>query len=495
MSKQTFLAVDLGAESGRVMAGHWDGRSMAIEEVHRFPNGPMEIAGTLRWDVLRLWNEILTGLGLAGKRFGGAIRSVGVDAWGVDYTLLSKSGELLGLPFCYRDARTLGVLDRMFDRVPREEIFAQTGVQFMEINTLPQLCAANERNPEILAVVDCFLTIPDFVNWCLTGVRVCEFTNATTTQCLNAQTRGWATGLIEKLGLPTRIFPEVVAPGTKLGRLRSEIALMTGLTNTGVVAPATHDTGSAVVGVPTEATGSTKWAYISSGTWSLMGLEVPHAILSQRALELNVTNEGGVDGCYRLLKNIPGMWLLQKCRKAFEDRGTRLEYAELIVLAEKAVPFRTLINPDAPAFLNPPDMPEAIRQFCLKTGQPAPESEGAFARCALESLALKYALVLRWLEELSGDRVEVIHIVGGGSRNGLLNQFTANACQRTVLAGPVEATTMGNLLMQARTFGEIGSLAELRCSVRQSAPVTRFEPEVRSIAAWSDALGRFRSLP
>ncbi len=495
MTRQIFLAVDLGAESGRVMAGHWEGQSMAIEEVHRFSNGPIEIAGTHRWDVLRLWNEIQKGLALSGKKFGDAIRSVGVDAWGVDYALLSKSGELLGMPYCYRDSRTRGVMNRMFDRVPRDEIFAETGVQFMEINTLPQLWAANERNPEILAVADCFLTIPDFVNWCLAGVRVCEFTNATTTQCLNAQTRGWATGMIEKLGLPTRMFPEVVPPGTKLGRLRDEVAGMTGLANTSVVAPATHDTGSAVVGVPAEATGTTKWAYISSGTWSLMGLEAQQANLSRRAMELNVTNEGGVDGCYRLLKNITGMWLLQQCRKAFEDRGSRFEYGDLVALAEKSESFRSLINPDAPAFLNPPDMPEAIRQFCLKTGQPAPESAGAFARCVLESLALKYAMVLGWLEELSGDRVEVIHIVGGGSRNDLLNQFTANACQRTVLAGPVEATTMGNLLMQARAVGEIGSLAELRRVVRQSAPVKRFEPEARSIASWSDAMERFRSLP
>lgn len=494
MNEQVYLGVDLGAESGRVMAGLWDGNQIRLEELHRFPNGPVALAGTLRWDVLRLWAEIQNGLALAAKRFGKAVASVGVDTWGVDYVLLSKTGELLGQPFHYRDARTRGMFDYAFSRVPRAEIFAQTGLQFMELNTLYQLLALHRQSPEILEAADCLLMMPDFINWCLCGERKAEFTEATTTQFFNPTNRAWAVDLLQQFGLPAHMLPEVIPPGTRLGELRASVAGVTGLERINVIAPATHDTGSAVAAVPTASTGKPNWAYISSGTWSLMGVELSGALLTDRVLECNLTNEGGVNFTYRLLKNIMGLWLVQQCRRAFETRGSNHDYAALVRLAAEAPPLRSLVDPDDARFLNPPDMTKAIQDFCQETGQPVPDSEGALVRCALESLALKYQLVLSWLEELAGQHIGVIHVVGGGSRNALLNQFTANACERPVLAGPVEATVLGNLLTQVRAHGEIVSLEELRGIVRASSGLQEFQPESAAIGAWQEARGRFSKL-
>jgi len=494
MAEQCYLGVDLGAESGRVMAGLWDGRRMRLEELHRFPNGPVHVAGTMRWDVLRLWSEVEQGLALAAKRFGKSIVSVGVDTWGVDFVLLSKSGELLGQPYHYRDARTRGMLGHAFSRVPRAEIFVATGLQFMEISSLYQLLALQRNNPELLAAADCFLMMPDFLHWCLSGSRVVEFTNATTTQCFHPTERNWSFDLLRKLGLPADIFPDVVPPGTKLGRLRESVSDRTGLGSIDVIAPATHDTGSAVAGVPTRNTGKSNWAYISSGTWSLMGVEVADARLSQRVLELNLTNEGGVNFTYRLLKNIMGLWLVQQCKRAFDATGKQYDYSELVRLAGEAPALRSLVDPDDARFLNPPDMPTAIQQFCRDTDQPVPETAGSLVRCALDSLALKYQTVLGWLEELTGNRIEVIHVVGGGSRNELLNQFTADACDRPVLAGPVEATVLGNLLVQVHARGATVSLDELRAIVRESSELHEFEPESATNAVWQEARSRFDRL-
>jgi rhamnulokinase len=411
----------------------------------------------------------------------------------VDFVLLSKTGELLGQPFHYRDARTRGMMEQAFRRVPRAEIFAATGLQFMELNTLYQLLALQRDSPEMLSAAHTFLTMPDFLNWCLSGARVCEFTNATTTQCLNPASRGWAGDLLGKFDLPADIFPEIVPPGTHIGTLRGDVAERTGL-SASVIAPATHDTGSAVAAVPAAGSGKTNWAYLSSGTWSLMGVELPRASLSPRTLELNLTNEGGVNFTYRLLKNISGLWLVQQCRRAFEARGHTCDYAELVRLAAETPPLRSFVDPDDARFLNPPDMTEAIRSFCRETGQPVPDTEGALVRCALESLALKYQATLSSLEELAGNRIEVIHIVGGGSQNHLLNQFAANACNRPVLAGPVEATVLGNVLVQARaSAGEI-NLAELRGIVRDSFEILPFEPEPKTADAWAAARERFGRL-
>ena len=492
MAEQVYLAIDLGAESGRVMAGMFDGQHIRLEELHRFSNGPVNVADTMRWDLLRLWSQIQVGLQKAAARFGQNIVSVGVDTWGVDFVLLSKTGEMLGQPYHYRDARTRGVMEHTFQRVPRAEVFANTGLQFMEINSLYQLLAMNQTNPALVEMADKFLMIPDFFHWLLSGSRVVEFTNATTSQMYHPTNRNWSIDMLRKLGLPTQMFPEVVAPGTKLGRLREDVARRAGLPRLEVVAPATHDTGAAIAAVPTERTGSANWAYISSGTWSLMGLELPHAVLTQRALELNVTNEGGIDGTYRLLKNIMGLWLVQECRKSFERSGSAYDYGLLAQVARDARPFRAFVDPDSPAFLAPHDMPEAIRDWCRQTNQEIPDTDGGLIRCALESLALKYRMVLGWLEELSGEKTEVIHIVGGGTQNELLNQFTANATGRPVITGPVEATALGNVLVQARTSGSVGSLSQIRDIVRASSTMQRYEPQ--NTAQWNDAYGRFLDL-
>jgi rhamnulokinase len=490
---QIYIGIDLGAESGRVVAGLWDGKKMLLDELHRFANGPVPLAGTMRWDVLRLWMEIQNGLAIAGKKYGKKIVSIGADTWGVDYVLLTKNDEIIGQPFHYRDARTDGMMEKAFRKMPRAEIFARTGTQFQPFNTLFQLLALKEQNPELLAQADGLLLMPDFIHWCLCGSRAVEFTNGTTTQCLNPSAQKWDGGLLKQLGLPAKIFPKLVPPGTKLGTVRAAVSGRLGLGKVAVVAPATHDTASAVVGVPAAYSGKTNWAYISSGTWSLMGVEVGKARLAPRVLKLNMTNEGGFGGTYRLLKNIMGLWLVQQCKRAFEANGERHDYARLARMAAEAKPLRSLLDTDDARFLNPPDMPLAIRAFCRETCQPAPQTKGELIRCALEGLALKYREVLGWLEELAGERIEVIHIVGGGSQNRILNQLAADACQRPVLAGPVEATVMGNLLVQAWSAGEVGSLAEMREAVRRSAPITRYAPRASDL--WDEAAGRFARLP
>ena len=492
MSNRVYLAIDLGAESGRVMAGLWNGKTIRLEEVHRFPNGPVYLGDSLRWDVVRLWAEIQTGLGLAAKKYGKSIVSVGADTWGVDYVLLTGCDEMLGQPYAYRDARTNGMMEQAFKRVPRSEIFAQTGLQFMQFNSLFQLLAHQQNSPGMLEAADCLLFMPDFLHWALCGSRVAEFTIGSTSQCLNPLTRNWSTGLLKKFGLPTHIFPKVVPPGTRLGALRPGLAERTGLHKVNVVAPPSHDTASAVAGVPTANTGKANWAYLSSGTWSLMGVEVNKASLSARTQELNLTNEGGLDGTYRLLKNIMGLWLVQQCKRAFDARGRKYEYAQLAQMAAKAPALRSIVNPDDSRFLNPPDMPKAIQDFCRETKQPVPKTEGELVRCAYESLALKYREVLGWREELTGNRIEVFHVVGGGSKSAILNQFTADACQRPVITGPVEATALGNLLVQVRASGELSSLAEMRDVIRKSSEVATCQPGKST--AWEDASARFADL-
>ena len=490
-SPQVYLGVDLGAESGRVVAGLWDGRRMLLEELHRFSNGPIALAETLRWDVLHLWSEIQSGLTLGARKFGRRIVSLGVDTWGLDYVLMSRSDELLGLPFCYRDARTRGLVDETLRRVTREEIFAGTGLQFMEINTLYQWIAHRRASPELFDSAATFLMIPDWLNWCLCGAKAVELTNASTTQFLDPQSQTWARGLLGRLDLPSQMLPELVAPGTRLGFLRGDVAARTGLGPVPVIAPATHDTGSAVAGTPGGTLGDGHWAYISSGTWSLVGVETRNPILSAGALEANITNEGGVNGTWRVLKNVMGLWLLQRCRAAFEASGTALKYSELLMAAESASPLRSLVDPDDSRFLNPPDMPAALCAYCRETGQPEPADIGACVRCVLESLALKYAVILDRLERLTGHSIRVVHVVGGGSRNEMLNQFTAEASGRSVVAGPVEATVMGNLLVQTQAIGELGSLGDLRRVVRDSSDCREILPNPAAASRWNEARVRF----
>jgi rhamnulokinase len=488
MAVSKLLAIDFGAESGRGVLGLFDGSRLGTVEVHRFPNGPVQTLDTMHWDVLRLQAEILNVLRQCAGKFGG-IDGLGVDTWGVDFALLGRGGTLLGNPRHYRDPHTEGVMEAAFQKVPKAEIYRRTGLQFMRINSLYQLLALQRDRSPLLDVAETILFIPDLFHFYLTGIKVNEYTDASTSQMLDPHTRTWAYDLVQKFGLPAKMLGTIVQPGTVLGPLRTAVATDTGLTPAPVITPATHDTGSAVAAVPAE---GNSWAFISSGTWSLLGAELPQPLVTDATLAANFTNEGGVAGTTRLLKNIMGLWLVQECRRCWEAAGEAYSYAELVRLAEAAPPFASLVDPDDPAFLLPPNMPAAVGDFCRKTGQPDPTEPGAIIRSCLESLALKYRWVLEKLEGLIGRRLEVIYVVGGGSQNAVLCQWTADACGRLVLAGPVEATALGNLLMQMLGLGLLGSLADGREVVRRSVEVTTYEP--RETARWDEQYRRFASL-
>ena len=493
-TSQVFLAADLGASSGRVLAGLFDGSKLALEEVYRFDNGGVPAAGRMQWDLLNQWQHVLRGLRAAGKVYDGRVTSVGVDTWGVDFGLLGRNDELLGNPYHYRDRRTAGILDKAFAIVPREEIFAATGLQFMEFNSLYQLLAMKRGNSPLLDVAQSLLMIPDLFHWLLTGIKANEATNASTTQFLNPKTGGWATDLLGKFGLPTNILGTLTPPGTRLGKLQTSVAEETELAGVEVILPGTHDTASAVMAVPAASTPGARpdWCYISSGTWSLMGVETPQPIITDRIYQLNFTNEGGVGGTTRVLKNIAGLWLVQECRRVWKLQGREFAFDELIQRAGEALPLTSLVNPDDASFVAPKDMTAAIRDYCTRSGQIAPATEGAIVRAALESLALRYRMVLGYLEELVGGEIKTIHIVGGGAQNRLLCQMTADACNRRVVAGPVEATAIGNLMMQAVALGAVGSISQAREIVRASFAVQEFRP--KQSQAWNDAYARFEQL-
>ena len=469
--RATVLAIDIGAESGRVMAVHFDGSGLQLEEVHRFPNHALTVNGTLQWDILGLWREVQDGIARSRAQTAAAPVSLAVDTWGVDFGLLDGNGDLIGNPVCYRDGRTEGMMEAVFARVPKAEVFAQTGMQFMAINSLYQMMSLVESGSPQLSIAARFLTVPDLLNFWLSGAQVCEFSNATTTQMLNPFTRSWAEGMLDKLGIPLNIFPEVVQPGTRLGAFDG----------IPVIAPACHDTGSAVAGVPAQ---TENFAYISSGTWSLVGLEVAEPVVNEAALAVNATNEGGVYGSLRLLKNVMGLWLLQQCRATWEQAGRAYAYPELVSLAESAEPLRSFVDPNDDRFLPPGDHPAHIQTLCAQSGQPRPQSDAAIARCVFESLALAYRDVLFELRTLTGRTIEAIHVVGGGSRNRLLNQLTADATGIPVLAGPSEATVIGNALVQLISLGELANLEEGRQLVAEIGALERFEP--RSQDAWRD---------
>lgn len=479
------LAFDLGAESGRGLVGSFDGDKLQLDVIHRFPNGPVRTLDTLHWDVLRLHGEMLQGMRKAAVE-SGPIASVGIDTWGVDFGLLGRGGTLLGNPRHYRDPHTEAIMEEAFGRVSRAEIYRQTGIQFMRFNTLFQLLALQRDRSPLLDAAETMLLIPDLFHYWLTGVKANEFTDASTSQMIEPHGRGWARELMRSFGLPGRILGTIIQPGTVLGPLRSAVATAAGMAPIPVIAPATHDTASAVAAVPAR---GDAWAYISSGTWSLMGAELPSPLVSDKTLQFNFTNEGGVNGTTRLLKNVMGLWLVQECRRAWERDGRSYSYEELMKLAETAPPFAGLVDPDDGSFILPANMPAALADFCRRTGQAAPQEPGPVVRCALESLALRYRWVLDRLEELIGKRLEVIHIVGGGSQNSLLNQLTADACDRPVVAGPVEATAIGNVLLQAIGLGLLKSLDEGREVVRRSFEVRTFTPQ--HPARWQEAHERF----
>lgn len=479
------LAFDLGAESGRALVGRFDGSRLELDVVHRFPNGGVQTLDSLHWNVLGLWSAMLDGCRKAAAEHG-EFASLGVDTWGVDVAFLGRGGALLGNPRHYRDPHTENVMEDAFKKVPRADIFRRTGIQFMRFNTLFQLLALQRDLSPILEHAESMLFIPDLFHYWFTGVQVNEYTDASTSQMIEPHTRAWNRDLVRGFQLPEKILGTLVAPGTVLGALRPSVVSQTSLAAIPVIAPATHDTAAAVAAVPAR---GQAWAYISSGTWSLVGVETKQPCTDERALAANVTNEGGADGTIRLLKNVMGLWLVQECRRAWQRQGTEYSYETLMHLAEAAPAFSSLIDPDDASFILPASMPQAIAEFCKKTGQKAPSEQGSTIRCALESLAMKYRWVLEKLEGLIGKKLEVIHIVGGGSQNTFLCQLTADCCQRPVIAGPVEATAAGNVLTQAIGLKLLGSLADAREVVRRSFEPRTFEPQ--NPQAWQGPYERF----
>jgi rhamnulokinase len=479
---QRYLAFDFGAESGRAVVG-WvqDGR-LVMEELHRFPNGPVHANGSMFWDVLRLFEETKQALKMYREKYGASLAGIGFDTWGVDYVLLDRNGNLLGNPHHYRDRRTAGMMKKVFGRVSRARVFECTGIQFMDINTLYQMYAA--RNTAAMRAADTFLMMADYFAYLYTGRKVQEFTLATTSQLYDPRKDEWSRELFDRLGLRRDIMPPIVRPGAVIGALRPEIAEATGITDARVIAVATHDTASAIAAVPGLKPGH---AYLSSGTWMLMGIEVREPLINRDVLTENFTNEGGVGGTFRFLKNIMGLWLIQGCRRVWN-----VDYTEITARAKTALPFAVFIDPDDPRFLNPADMPGEIAEFCRITGQAVPRDQAETARCIFESLALKCRYVLERIEKLSGRRVEVLHILGGGCRNAFLCQCIADACGVRVQAGPVEATATGNILVQMLGAGDLRSIRDGRELVERSVEMVWYEPGQRH--DWEEAYRRFLPL-
>ena len=490
MPRNVALAVDLGASGGRVVSGAFDGRLLELEEIHRFENGPVAMGGQLVWDLPRLWQEIVEGLRAAGRKHGRAITSVGVDTWGVDFSFLGRDNALLANPVCYRDARTRGMLAAAEQTVSRADMFAATGLQFMEINSLFQLLAMHRAGSSVLEAADRFLMIPDIVHWLLSGERSNERTNATTSQCFDPRRNDWAFDMLDRFGLPRRIFGPLSEPGTVLGPLRGDLAADTGLSGVQVVVPGTHDTASAVAAVPALDPPSPRpdWCYVSLGTWALVGAELDRPLVTPECLARNFTNEGGVGGTTRLLKNVCGLWLVQQCRAAWQRSGQGWTWDQLTALAAEAPPLVTLVDPNAPSLVAPADMPEALRSLARTSGEPVPESTAAVVRTALESVAAAIRRTLMELDELVGRRIGRVHVVGGGVKNRLLCQMIADATNRPVVAGPVEATAIGNLLVQLAARDGAVDLRAIRSIVRDSFELVEFTP--RDPAAWDERLAR-----
>ncbi len=472
MSVPKFVAVDLGAESGRVIVGILEGGKIHIEEIHRFPNKQINKDGSLLWDIPGLFNEIKTGLSLAVEKGHSNIESIGIDTWGVDFGLIGKDNRLLELPHTYRDNRTNGIPEKVFEKISPEDIYNRTGIQFMQINSLYQLYSIKLSNESLLKESDKLLFMPDLFNFLLTGEKKSEYTIASTSQFLNAETKQFDPDIFSSLGLPINIMAPIIQPGTVIGKLLPDVASETGLNIIDVVAVGCHDTASAVAAVPGR---GDDWAYLSSGTWSLLGLENYKPVINYRFK--NFTNEGGINGKIRFLQNISGLWLLQEIKKSWGKKGEHYSYEEISKLAEKSDPFISIIDPDNNLFINPPDMIEAVNEYCIKTNQRVPKTKGEYARSILESLALRYKIVLEKIEKVSKKNISKLHIVGGGSQNLLLNQLAADATGKQVIAGPVEATALGNIIVQTVAKGKIESYEKAREIISDSFPVKVYEPK------------------
>jgi rhamnulokinase len=480
-----YLACDLGADSGRLMLGTLADGKIILEELHRFPNGPVKTSGALHWNIEGLFNELKTGLKKAAAK-NLPIASISTDSWGVDYVLYDERGLILPPVWCYRDSRTASGVENVKGKMDWPAIYSETGIQFMSLNTIYQLAA---ESPERLARAKQLLFIGDAFNYFCSGVARNEVSLASTTQLYNPQTGTWSKKLFAALDLREELFAPICPSGTKLGPMKKNLAAETGLPQIEVIATCSHDTGAAVAAVP--ASGA-NWAYLSSGTWSLMGVEWPQPVINEETRAMGFTNEIGFGNSVRLLKNIVGLWIVQECRRHWVKEGKKYDFAALEKLSAGAPPFVSLINPDDPRFLSPDDMPKKIAEFCQETGQPVPASHAAFMRCIHESLALFYRVTLRHIERLTGKKIERLHIVGGGSKDNVLNQFAANAMKISVLAGPTECTALGNILIQAIALGHVASHAAAREIVRNSFELKTFTPQ--DSAQWDAAAARFEKL-
>ncbi len=489
MPPEKFLAFDFGAESGRTMLGLLDKDRIRLEEIHRFPNAQLNISGHIHWDISYLWSELKKGLACAAQMGHRKLSGLGVDTWGVDFGLVGQDDQILGNPYAYRDRRTDGVMEKAFRLMSEKDFYSLTGIQFMQFNSVFQFLSMRDPEGHLPDDIATLLFMPDLFNFLLTGEKRSEYTIASTSQLLNAKKRNWEPEIFKRLGLPLHIMAEIIPPGTLIGPLKPDIARETNISSVDVIAPACHDTASAVAAVPAL---SGRWAYLSSGTWSLLGVEVDEPVINELSRKNNFTNEGGVDGKIRFLRNTMGLWLLQQCMKNWDLRGDPLGYDELTGLAMESQPFKSVVDPDDHAFLNPPDMPAAIREFCRKTGQALPETKGEFVRCILESLALKYRFLIDKINASCPAPVEVLHIVGGGSQNEVLNQFSADATGLPVIAGPVEATAVGNVMIQAISKDVWSSLEQGRKVVSRSFPLKSYEPEDPEI--WEDIYGKFKGM-
>lgn len=473
MDKQYFLAFDLGASSGRAILGTLTDGKLELTEIHRFVNQMQWINGHYFWNIFSLFNELKAGLRKCVKEYGIQPESIAVDTWGVDFVHLNKEGLILSLPFAYRDSRTNTSMKDLFELIPATEVYARTGIQFMQFNSLFQLFSMVKDQSSLLNITDSILFMPDAFNYLFTGIRKSEFSIASTSQMLVPGTCTWDHELAEKAGIPASILQEVVLPGTVLGTIQPEVARETGSQAVPVIAVAAHDTGSAIVSVPAL---ENNFVYLSSGTWSIMGIESSRPIISEHTRQLNFTNEGGVEGTTRFLKNIMGMWLIQEVQRIWEEEGTKYTWPQMVELARQSEPFKFLINPDDSMFLNPRDMIQAVRDYCYQTAQGTPQSHGETIRCIYDSLALKYRFTLEQIREVSDQPIEVIHIIGGGANNDFLNQLTADATGLTVVAGPTEATAIGNIMMQAKAMGYMNSLRQIREIVANSFDLRKYYP-------------------
>lgn len=481
------LAIDFGASSGRAILGTFDGSKISLEEVHRFSNDPVKIGDTMYWDVLRLFHEIKQGI-IKAKEIG-SFDSIGIDTWGVDFGLIDEFGCLLENPVHYRDERTKGLIEECAETVPNSEFYGTTGIQFMELNTVYQLYALKKYRPHMLERADKILFMPDLFGYLLTGKMTTEYSIATTSQMVDLKTKKWATGLLDRLGIPSRLLCEIVPSGTTLGKVREDICTECGIPATDVISVCGHDTQSAITAIPSE---EGDFAFLSSGTWSLFGTELKEPIVDEKSIAMNVTNEGGYDSSVGFLKNIIGLWLIQESRRHWNRHGSSYSYADLEKLALAAEPFKCFIDPDAPEFVPHGNIPERVREYCRKTNQPVPESVGEVMRCIYESLAMKYRLTLDNLEDCTGKAYPAIHVIGGGTKDTLLCRMTASSCNRKVVAGPIEATVLGNICVQLLACGAIENVTEARKIVRESENTAEYLPE--NASEWNAAYERFKAV-